>query len=253
MLTLVPGTPGTAAVPARPAYRECHTEQPGRYETRAETWRTLIPAGTGLATAVQTGLIPAGATILNVYNDRDPNDPYTVFRDWLIVYYSVALAVWVPVGQPATVCVDHPEQPAVSGMPAEPARWDVQAIRAWDSGANSISELDGDVRLSFTQQRVVGAVVGLVSDRIPVTSVDRYQHAFYFFQTAGGQPRYQVREGNRRVGPVREYVAGDQFEIQRAAERARYLHNGLHVHESAAIGGGVSVGCALFATGDGVG
>lgn len=240
--TYIPGTPGVPAVPHRPAYRECHQVQDGHYETQSKEAQTLVPAGTGLAVAVQMGLIPAGATILDVDDASVPG--------WLVVTYTLTAAAWVPEGPARTICTDYPERPAVPGTPPVPARNEAKQVRAWDAGANSVDELADSVRLAFTQARVVGAVIGLTADRRDVASIDRYMHAFYFFQTGSGQPRYQVREGERLVGQPRTYAAGDHFEIQRAAGRARYLHEGLRVHESAAVSGSVSVGSALFATGD---
>lgn len=249
--TYIPGTPGVPAVPAVPAYRECHQVQDGHYETQAYVARVVIPAGTGLALAVQIGLIPSGATILSAHDELDPAYPGVRFPEQIIVYFSVDAAVWVNDGPPRTVCTDYPEQPAVPAVPAVPARNEVEPVRAWDSGANSIDMVEGDCRALFTQPRAVGAVIGFTQSRGDVADISRFLAAFYFFQSAGGQPRYQLREGAASVSGAAPYAPNEtEFELRRVGAVTEFRIDGAVVRRTGAPEGPMSVGCALFATGD---
>ena len=212
--------PAVPEVPPRPAYTQCvGGPGPGHWETVCD--EVCAPVG------------------------EDPYSGGTIYHCWPVFCRSE----WVVTGPPTpVVCTDYPEQPHVPGVPS---RVEVTPYMEWNAGANSIAELDGDVRVAFTQGRVVGCLVGFTDDRAVVANVDRYSHAFYFFQTAGGQPRFRVREGAGNVLGEVPYVAGDMFEIRRVGGQVQYLHNGTRIRRSpAASVGALSVGTALYATGD---
>src|SRR5690606_9327179 len=113
--------------------------------------------------------------------------------------------------------------PAIEPVPAIPGRGEVGEHYGWNAGANSVEERDGDVELVFSEQpKVVGAVIGLVGSRDGVGSHDRMTHAFYFSQTQGGGPRYQVMESGRTATEPQPYEEPDEFRVQRVDGVVQY-------------------------------
>lgn len=214
----MPGVPGSIA---RPAVTVCSGgEVPGYWAQQCD--QVCWPAG------------------------RDPYSGGTIYT-----CQGTCRSVFVRTGPPAPMtCVNLPAHPAVAPVPP---RMEVRPIRDWNAGANSEDQLDGDVRLRFTQGKVVGVICGLTQDRSDVANIDRYGYAFYFFQTDSGEPRYRIREGAAMVTPDAPYVVGDEFEIRRVAGVVEYAREGVRLRRASALNSGVlSAGAALFATGDAI-
>lgn len=219
----IPGVPGQAH---SPAYTVCSGgEAPGHWETICET--VCVPADP-----------PPGAPPGGGYDGPG-----------YICFPMVCRTEWVVDGPPSpVVCQSYPEIPFIAPVPP---RVVTTPIRAWNAGANSIAELDGDLRLAFTMPRVIGVVLGITSDRGAVIDNARCSHAIYFFQTAGGAPRYRLREFGTSVSPEAAYAPDDEFEIRRVGGAVQFLRNGVRLRRSPVPSAGmVSVGSALFATGD---
>lgn len=165
---------------------------------------------------------------------------------------SMVVRVTAPVAPPDPgACTTYPATP---GRPAAPARVDVSDNYGWNSGANSVDTFDGDVELVFSgQQRVVGAAIGITSDREPVGPKDRLTHAFYFFQSQGGQRMFQLMEAGRAMTPAEPYDSADEFRMQRVGNTVTYLRNNRVLLTSLARSHGeVSAGCAMYSAGDSV-
>lgn len=154
-----------------------------------------------------------------------------------------------PVQNPETGCIVYPVQPYV---PAVPARFDVTTSMDWDAGANSVDELDGDVRLVFDCKKVVGVVIGLVAERGDVTDYARMSHAFHFYQTPGGQPQVVVMEFGRAIGTPTPYAPDvTTFEILRVGGAVSYRIDGEVTQQSRVPSAGVVMaGCSVYATDD---
>ena len=125
-------------------------------------------------------------------------------------------------------------------------------VREWNAGANSEQQLDGDVRVAFTMAQVLAAVIGFTQDRESTQSPDRMTHAFAFTTDAAARPVAQVREGSRVLTAAVPYeIESTEFEIRRTGGTVRYLRNGSVVYTSRAKSEGeISVGCAIYASGD---
>lgn len=164
--------------------------------------------------------------------------------------YRHHIMVEAPAGepQPEGECFTIPADP---GQPYIPARVEQTPQAAWDAGANSEIELEGDVSLRFNMRRATGVVIGLTNDRENVTDRSRITHGFYFTSTANGRWQAQVMEAAKVVTSVRAYDEETLFEVRRVAGAVTYWIDAELVHSSRTPSAGqVSVGTALYATGD---
>lgn len=233
-----PGSPGVPAVPAVPAHTVCGPEP-------RESWTEYVCDYIKQYMETNTGVqIPWGASLVSTGEDEGG----------LYVIYSLCRTV-VKYGPPGdVVCVDYPEQPgspAVPAIPPVPPQTKVTNLYGWDAGANSKTVIDGPCRVRFTQPVVVGCVLGLTTDRAAVPAVGRYAHAFYFYQTSSGAPRFALREFDRVFQSDNTYAPDDTFEIRFAGGRAEYFHNDVSIRRSrSAATGELSVGTTLYASGD---
>lgn len=239
--TFVPAVPAQPEVPYRAAYTVCQQPPaPGRWEQKCT--RIEIPAHGGVQ-------IPPGGELVVVYDPSGAIDPTTGQVKVIDSYIRVCTAVWVASGPPgAVVCTTYPEQPHVPASPGQPSRMETSAHLGWSAGANSEQAHAEDCVCTFTMARVVGVVVGLTQNLDNVIDYGRLSHAMYFH---GGS--FNVMEGGAVKSQGRAYSAGDEFKIRRAKGEVTYLHNGQRVYTSRSKSHGmVNVGCALYASGDGI-
>lgn len=233
-----PYVPAVPPVPYSPARTVCGPEQRDSWtEYECSNSKVYFESNSSIG-------IPWGATVVRF--GEDDGGPYA------IIQVCRTVTKYGPPKPP--VCVDYPEQPAVPGTPARPAvppSTRVTPLFGWDAGANSETIIEGPSRLWFEQPAVIGAVIGYTTDRAAVPAVDRYAHAFYFYQTNSGQPRFALREFSRVFAADTPYAPGDAFEIKVAGGRADYLHNGeLFRRSSTRLAGELSIGTTLYASGD---
>lgn len=147
----------------------------------------------------------------------------------------------------ANGCVVWPYCPAVA---YQPARIEQQAVLGWNAGANSITELAGDLHTVFTMPAVAGVVIGLRSGRGKQTTPDLIEHGLYFNALAGAHLVHVVERGLGETSSVVRDL-GDTFEIRRVAGRVTYWRNGVLLYASTARSTGAKVvNACMYASGD---
>lgn len=141
--------------------------------------------------------------------------------------------------------------PQLDGSPAVPTRTVTSPNLGWNSGANSIQQLDGDVHMveSFSAAPV-NVYLGLKYTRVNQTAPYALAYAFRIYQL-GTQALYEIWEGSvQRLGAM-SYVLGTPLEIVRANGQVTYYVNGLLVYTSGVPSTGpVLVNACLFSAGD---
>lgn len=152
-------------------------------------------------------------------------------------------------GEPEEVCVTYP---AVTGIPRTPPSVEFRPVLAWDAGANSIQELDGDVRTVFSlEQPCVGIAVGFVTHRDYVEDYSRIVVGVLFTQTGAGAPMMQVIEYGVSRTDAMPYPLGTPLELRRAQGVISLWSEDVRLYESPElVDGPLIVGCSMFATGD---
>lgn len=154
----------------------------------------------------------------------------------------------LPTEVPPEDCVVIPE---IAEIPEIPGRIEWEPTYRWDAGANSVDELDGDLRVAFDQGYAMGCAIGLTHTRDGVGTLERLTHAFYFHTTAAGQYLVAVMESGKTVSNAMPHVATAQYEILRVGGVVSYLVNDEVVYRSRVPSTGtVLVGSALYGTGD---
>ncbi|CAM5593312.1 hypothetical protein [Rhodanobacter lindaniclasticus] len=149
----------------------------------------------------------------------------------------------------ANGCIVWPACPAVA---YEPARIEQQAVLGWNAGANSITELGGDLHTVFTMPAVSGVVIGLRSGRTRQTTPDLIEHGLYF-NALGGMNLVHVVERGLGATSIVVRNPADTFEIRRVGGRVTYWRNGALLHASTARSTGAKVvNACLYASGDAV-
>lgn len=147
-----------------------------------------------------------------------------------------------------TTCPAVPEQPFVEGG--------IQYAPSigWNAGANSVSEIDGDLHTVFRPSAgTVGAVVGLrrlSGGRGQQIDPARVDFGLYF-QNPGSVDLVSVIERGveRTVGVLRD--SGDMFEIRRVDGIVTYWQGTTLLYQSQLLSTGILIVTAcLFATGD---
>lgn len=148
-----------------------------------------------------------------------------------------------------TTCTTYP---AVDAIPHVPARTETKIVNAWDAGANSVDELDGDVRTVFSfDSKVVGVAVGFVDHRDDVQDYARLAIGVLMSQSASGVPQFRVMEYGRFRTEFIEYWLGEEIEIRRVQGEFSVWYEDWCVfrstqfHDSPLI-----VGSSLYSTGD---
>lgn len=155
-----------------------------------------------------------------------------------------------PVPDPGTgvVCVTTPGIPPVIGSPP---RVEYVPTFAWDAGANSIDEHEGDCFVRWDMQAVIGVACGLTNERGDVTDLSRITHGFMFSTANNGRPQFDIIESGRTLGMLFNYLPGDEFEIRRVGGVVTYRFAGELFHESGRPSTGtVIVTSSLYGTGD---
>lgn len=236
---IIPGQPGSPGSPAQPERTVCSTPAAPGYWTQT---CKRVEIGNGVA-------IPPGGELVVVYDPNGTIDPKTGQVKVIDSYIRVCTSTWVSTGPAGPVsCVTYPAQPAVPPQPARPSVVRHYQVLAWNAGANSVVTQEGDCVCTFTMKRVVGVVVGLTAQRENVTDYQRLTHALYFHSG-----RFNVMERGTVKSDAFAYANGDEFKIQRVRNEVTYIHNGKRVYTSRLPSSGeVSVGCALYASGDAI-
>lgn len=164
----------------------------------------------------------------------------------------VCYPVFKPNAGPITppVCTDYPAVPFIQAVPAYS-----EFINdfAWTAGANSIDELDDDVKVSLTMGGVAGVVMGFVPTARrddDVSDYSRMTHALYFHLN-GGRPVVRVMENGGAVGGRISYNTGDTFEIRRYKGVVSYWRSGTQFYTSLRdSSGALFVGTSMYGSGD---
>lgn len=148
----------------------------------------------------------------------------------------------------AAGCLVCPEIPA---QPAQPAQVITDPLLGWNAGANSITVLDGDLRVADTLDALpTGIVIGLKASRAGPTAPELITHGLYLY-AAAGKCFVEVRESGLRVGTPQALAIGDTFEIRREAGRVSYWLAGVHwMHSARRSTGPVLVNACLYSAGD---
>jgi hypothetical protein len=150
-----------------------------------------------------------------------------------------------------TICTTYPE---IDEIPAVPAWVETIVVNEWDAGANSVQELDGDVRTVFSfDAPVVGVAVGFVDHREDVHDYSRLMFGVLMSQSAAGTPQFRVMEyGRFRTGFI-EYTLGEPIELRRVQNEFSAWYDGERLlRGSQAYDGTLIVGSSLYSTGDGL-
>lgn len=150
-----------------------------------------------------------------------------------------------------TMLAGFPGRPAIPGIPPTIT---TDYHEGWNAGANSVEELDGDLRTLFQPQIEVALACGFGHNRTDVTSFANLTHAFYFDRGDDGAARAWVMENGIIVaGP---FVPDVFMEIRRESNVITYrtgdvLFTTLHVSASLSFGP-LRVGSAFYRAGDGI-
>jgi hypothetical protein len=147
-------------------------------------------------------------------------------------------------------CLICPEQDA---SPYVPAVIRQVPVLGWNAGANSITQLAGDLHCVFSMPLGTTAVViGLKSTRQRQTLPDLIENGWYF-QSLAGTDMAQVVERGQVKTALSERVLNDTFEIRRSGGNVSYLKNGNVVYRSAVPSDGTMVvNTCMYASGDAV-
>jgi hypothetical protein len=237
-----PGSPATPEVPFQPEYTNCYSQPAPGY------WETQQQAAIYKLSDFQNGGISLPPDAVVTYFENEEGDFYIAVT-WLV-------SVWVTTGPPGPpICTTYPEIPFQPAMPSVPPRIEYRPNIGWNAGANSVVMLEGDVSLRWTDQITsVGAVIGLTTDREANPEPTRMSHAIYFFQTAGGQPRWCVYENGVAKTPPTVHSTTDTWEIRRVGSLVGYFRNDARVYLSTSLSvGEVSTGSSLYAAMDSIG
>lgn len=148
-------------------------------------------------------------------------------------------------------CIDCP---AIPSTPSQSAQVIVNGAFGWTAGANSLDELDGNVRVAFSvTPPTLGLVVGFKTDRQFVTSPTRCMFGFYL-TTVSGMLFYNIVElGAQKIANAHWYSETDVFEIRRVNGVVTYVVNDEIVYTSATtVYGPLLVNACLYGVGDSV-
>lgn len=142
--------------------------------------------------------------------------------------------------------------PAVEAVEAVEAQVITQAVHGWNAGAESVTRLEGDCYVQFSQPTCVGAVVGLANTRHG-TDPNGVQFGIYVYRNSGAEWWKVVENGVARTAAVLRDPDDDVFRIERRDGFVSYFHNGSLVYRST-IENHLSliVVACLYSSGDGV-
>lgn len=149
--------------------------------------------------------------------------------------------------------LDDPGRPAA---PAQRAVYETDQRIGWNSGADSIAELDGDVRVVFEPFIAAAGMVGLARARAELEAVESISHGFYFdSDPETGSRRFSIVESGQRRSDFHAYEPGISFEIRREGPfgQVTYLYDGDVVGISGVpLYNAVRTATTLYRAGDGV-
>lgn len=144
--------------------------------------------------------------------------------------------------------------PELSAIPRVPARVDQTPVLGWNAGANSITELDGDLHAQWSMPAgTAGVVIGLRSGRERQIVPELVEHGLYF-QSVAGADMVQVIESGTPVTELVLRTAEDVYEIRREAGNVTYWigDTPLYASKVPSLGAKIVNAC-LYASGDAVG
>jgi hypothetical protein len=148
-------------------------------------------------------------------------------------------------------CYSFPEQ---VGTDPIPARYDETTADAWDAGAHSVTQLDGDVRLAFSINESWGVACGLTAASTPPSiDVDRITHGLLMARSQGRLAVRVIESGVQRAGPFLVSF-DDVVEVVRQSGQVSYRHAGALLYRSTVPSAGpVKVAASLYGKEDSVG
>lgn len=225
-----------------------------RVTLRSEAGNVLFGAGSALSVTTQTDSV--GRINIPVRSRNGQPDAIVLAVDdarCMADYFEPPLQGVFPVnaqtttvgGRQCVVIPAIPTQPYVPQVVTETLSF------AWDAGAYSIEEREGDCEIVLTDLApVVGAVIGFVTTAENVVDFKRITHGLYFTTSQAGQLQYQVMESGRAMGAQRLYD-GAALRLQRSGTAVRFVAGTAVFYTSRTpLAGPVRAGCSLFATGD---
>ena len=200
---------------------------------------------------------PAGATYIGritrwpyVYSARFTKDSNGFMRA-LEAFDMPYTTTRLPHGL-AAILNDPGRPPA----PAQRAVYEADHRIGWNAGADSLDELDGDVRVVFEPNISAAGAVGLARARQDLESLESIGHGFYFdSDPATGLPRFSIIESGMRRSEFFPYEPGVSFEIRREGVfgQVTYLYDGGTVGISGVpLYNAVRTATVLYRAGDGV-
>lgn len=141
--------------------------------------------------------------------------------------------------------------PELAAVTATPATTTTDPQLGWNAGANSVTQLAGDVHVvEAFDVAPVGIVFGLKADRPLPTEIALIAHGLYVHSVAG-HAFVAVYEAGRQIGDAVSYVLGTPLEIRRVGTSVTYWNNGAPLAQSPArVLGAVIVNACLYAAGD---
>lgn len=146
-------------------------------------------------------------------------------------------------------CISYPEIPA---RPATPARREPIGTSAWDSAADSVLILAGDVRLQLTPEVVAQLVCGLMPDGARIgTDPGQVQHGYHFVRLGASQFFAPTRLGQ----PLAEYAlwtGTPTFQIDRVGADITYTYPGGSLTVPALFRSPARVAVFLYSPGDSI-
>lgn len=121
-------------------------------------------------------------------------------------------------------CYVCPQLPASPGAPATSTS---DPRIGWNAGANSVTQLSGDVYVSDAFDAApTGIVLGFKADRVVNTDPTRILHGLYFY-TVANAVFVEVRELGQRIGQPMRYTLGTPWTIRRQAGGVTYWLGGV--------------------------
>lgn len=145
-------------------------------------------------------------------------------------------------------CYVCPQLPATPGTAAKIVS---TPNLGWNAGANSITQIGGNVSMTDALTEVpTGIVIGIKIDRMFNTEPTRILHGLYFY-TVNNQSFVQVVEKGISIGDPKPYTIGTKFEIRRVGSRVTYwLGGALLALSKAASLAPVLVNACFYSAGD---
>jgi hypothetical protein len=138
----------------------------------------------------------------------------------------------------------------VDATPASPPVFAAPASQ-WNTGANSVAALDGDVSAVFEIDAVpAGIAIGLKGSRAFTSNPSAINYAARFYAVGTGTSM-EIWEGAAQRMIARTYTLGTSVEIRRVASIVQILVGGALIYESKTPSfGALIVNACLYSAGD---